>query len=253
MARSNTNSSGPDGWVRRSERATRRPDRLGALVHHDAVTQELGQTTQSSTGRPAQIAQQQAGRSLPRLVINYCGRQDIEIWNPDNFPQALPQPAYQNQNIGLGNTGPFYLPPLKSTTPQCEPTITDPQCASAVTDSECESTATEPNGRSSNHIQSESSQGDTAPLSDKFTQHYETLLGRLAEERERRLQENALPEESDDDSLDKWCWCRRGDVDDCGSVKCDNPDCSIGWYHQGCLNRRDKSVYAKYGQYFDCW
>ncbi|KAK5553123.1 Inhibitor of growth protein 3 [Exophiala xenobiotica] len=254
MTRSNTNPA--VSWVRRSERTTRRPDRLGTLGHHDAVTKEPAQTTQSSTGRHAQKAQQRARRGLPRRVIDYCGRQGIEIWNPDDFLPALPSHAYQNPSIGLGNTGPFYLPPLNSAEPQCEPTITDSQFEASTTDSKrgsratgsrCESTET--NDSSSNQTQSESSQGDIMPLSDIFTQQYEALLSRVAEEREHRLQDSTLSEDSDDDGLDKWCWCQRGDIDDRGSVKCDNPDCSIGWYHKGCLSRRDKSVYTKY----DLW
>lgn len=89
----------------------------------------------------------------------------------------------------------------------------------------------------------------TATFPKGFLQRYKVILNHLAEEIKGLRQNNKLPEEMGDDvDVEEWCICRMGDIDDNGSVKCDNPHCSIGWYHQGCLNHRDQILHHKYGQ-----
>ncbi|KIW20420.1 hypothetical protein PV08_00995 [Exophiala spinifera] len=277
MAGSSKPSSQPAGWVRRSNRATRRPERLGQTREHE-----------------------QPGTYYPRPdVVRACLEQRVqwELANLADSGPVYPSPQIRNPNIGVH--GPFLLHPLDvpaTTLPQNTiqsppaPLTSqnllsvasdtrhgdeDPRSATVdvesckdnyvlSSDSSLSSIPETPARRGTCDDPSKTRPAQTAPETSKatatatttatatfpegFLQKYKILLSDLAEEIDGLRQNNKLSE-VDDEDLEEWCICRMGDVDEEGSVKCDNPSCSVGWYHQGCLNQRDRLLHQQY----DLW
>jgi len=89
---------------------------------------------------------------------------------------------------------------------------------------------------------------DPNPLPETSRSRWVTALIQLRKYRlELGLTSNDEDNDSDDD-LQTWCWCQRGDIES-ESIKCANPDCTIGWYHKPCLNFREQWFLKEYGQY----
>lgn len=265
---------GKAGWVRRSVRQSRQPDRLGNFVSHEEVQQ---QETKSISNPADHIRPPEASKSkftsrmprpnivssdgthpkereellrlLPRDIVEECGRQGIIIEYDRDIVRNLPPRENRPQpSPGLSSE------PAKPTTSDAPKDtsgpweILRPRVPTLPTE-----TSTDMTVDSSDAIPYVwLPEPQPKPLPESSQSRWVTALIQLKKHRQNlgiTADDEHDDEHNDNDShLRTWCWCERGDIGT-ESVKCGNPDCSIGWYHKPCLNVYEKWFMKQYGQF----
>ncbi|KAK5036987.1 Inhibitor of growth protein 3 [Exophiala sideris] len=261
MSRRESAQNGSDGWVRRSNRQTRQPHRLGSFVSHDEIQQQESIPTSSTTDpvppleadestfpfsmqQPEIIASdltdpmecEELLKLIPPDIIADCREQNIVI-------------EYDRQHVRTlkprKRTYPARRTRARAATSDTESTasseILQPLVQSLPTETSTEYTVD--SSDAIHHVPSPET--DPKPLPDRSRSRWVTALIKLQNYRQELGMTSYDDDGDTDDDLQTWCRCQRGDIGS-DSIKCGNPDCTIGWYHKPCLNVHEQWFLKQY-------
>ncbi|KAI1622734.1 hypothetical protein EDD37DRAFT_488741 [Exophiala viscosa] len=262
-----------DGWVRRSNRQTRQPHRLGNLVSHDEIQEretipasspsdpvllpEIDESTLPFSMQQPEIVSndlsdpkecEELSKFIPSDVIDECRKKGIAIeydrkqfgnrrptWNRPR-PRPRPRPRHRPRPRRT-------LPAFASDADTANNAfwgIVPPLVPNLPTETSTEFTV----DSSDAIVHVPSPETDPKPLPETSRSRWVTALIQLQRYREE-LGITSDDDDGDDDDLQTWCWCQRGDIGS-ESVKCGNPDCTTGWYHKPCLNVHEQWFFKQY-------